>query len=114
METHKKDLHNNGVISRIHQCESCDKRFKYKRHLSYHIKTAHLENTSLYQCDVCTKNFNNKSNLEKHVRTVHENKFKAECSLCKKTYKHTSTFESHMKLQHGNDTVKTNTHSNAT
>ena len=50
----------------VYICETCDARFKFKKHLNEHIRNIHTPSELLYVCQYCNKRFNKKSNLKRH------------------------------------------------
>jgi uncharacterized C2H2 Zn-finger protein len=84
--------HNWGVHTEVESpCSDCDKIFRNKTKLAYHIKTTHQEKESFY-CDVksgeiqCIYYSATKSNLRTHKKRVHEktlqNPLKLVCGSC--------------------------------
>ena len=68
----------------------CEKTYKRKDHLSYHIKSKHESilhciATKSIACPKCGKQFSNNKNLDLHIRDVH-NTNKYPCKTCGKLF----------------------------
>ena len=80
-----------------HECDVCEKVFRYPSKLAEHMRT-HTKETP-YECDVCEKRFTQSGNLKTHMR-IHTNERPYECHLCEKSYRQSSTLRYHMRTQH--------------
>ena len=52
-------------------CEYCSKSFKYKQHLTAHIKSHHVDVEARFSCEACLKSFKNKQHLTRHFNSEH-------------------------------------------
>ena len=52
--------------------EICEKSFKKKVLLNFHIKNIHIHGTNEYKCNICTRSFNVKNLLQKHIKNIHK------------------------------------------
>ena len=53
-----------------HLCNVCNKIFRRKNQLTYHLKNYHQERERKYKCDSCDKTFNQSSSLKNHIKTL--------------------------------------------
>ena len=84
---------------RGHECDVCEKVFRYPSGLAIHMRTHTKEKP--YECDVCEKRFTQSGNLKTHMR-IHTNERPYECEVCDKAFRDSSTLKSHM-LIHTNE-----------
>jgi hydrogenase maturation factor HypF (carbamoyltransferase family) len=54
-------------------CNKCNKKFKHKRSLTYHINNNSCRICD-YECNICEKKFTSKCSLYRHNRTICKNK----------------------------------------
>jgi hypothetical protein len=80
-----------------YECEVCEKRFALAGNLERH-KRIHT-NEKPYECDVCEMRFSRSENLKTHKRT-HTNEKPYECHVCEKRYRQSSGLKYHMRAQH--------------
>ena len=59
-----------------HECDVCEKMFRYPSGLAEHMRTH--TNEKPYECDVCDKAFRQYGHLHKHMR-IHTNERPYEC-----------------------------------
>ena len=52
-------------------CKYCSKSFKYKQHLTAHIKSHHVDVEARFSCEACLKSFKNKQHLTRHFNSEH-------------------------------------------
>lgn len=81
-------------------CEFCDKSFKQKSTLKFHIENKHTQTDVRYSCDQCAKMFLSKSSMRKH-RTVHNRIEELKCPICGKYQPDNHTFKMHTKAHSG-------------
>ena len=62
-----------------HQCEVCQNKFYFKKHLVNHIRTHTGEKP--YVCSTCDKKFARKETLQRHQAT-HSDERKFKCKIC--------------------------------
>ena len=55
--------------NRMFPCDSCPKRFEYKRSIERHVKEVHL--AILSKCPNCDHTFKSKQKLNNHFKAVH-------------------------------------------
>ena len=53
-----------------HECDVCEKVFRYPSKLAEHMRTHTKEKP--YECDVCEKRFRRSDTLKRHVRLCHQ------------------------------------------
>ena len=68
---------------RGHECDVCEKVFRYPSYLARHMRTH--TNEKPYECDVCEKRFRQSSSLKSHMR-IHTNEKPYECDVCEKAF----------------------------
>ena len=54
---------------RGHECDVCEKVFRYPSYLARHMRTRTKEKP--YECDVCERRFTQSHSLKYHMRTQH-------------------------------------------
>lgn len=102
--------------NRFH-CTQCDRIYKSKGSVAYHIRQRHIVNTR-FECHICTKSFARKENLVLHART-HTGEYKyqvrlnvlhatmynnyflfltLQCDQCGKSFIHLVSFNAHQKM----------------
>lgn len=72
-------------------CNVCEKRFKRKKNLEFHLKYVH------YVCQYCGKGCNDKLDFNDHKRTHNDLK----CTFCLKTFCQKTKLKYHYQLKHG-------------
>ena len=82
---------------RGHECDVCEKVFRYPSGLAIHMRTHTKEKP--YECDVCEKRFTQSGNLKTHMR-IHTNEKPYECHECEKSYRQLGSLKYHMRTQH--------------
>ena len=68
---------------RGHECDVCEKVFRYPSKLAEHMRTH--TNEKPYECDVCDKAFRHSGSLKRHMR-IHTNEKPYECDVCEKRF----------------------------
>lgn len=79
--SHKRATH---FDDKRYKCETCDRSFKRRRLLDYHIKAAHTGERP-YKCDVCNATFVYPEHFKKHVR-IHSGVKPFVCEVCGKAF----------------------------
>ena len=71
LEDHMRKMHQNEVL--VADCDYCDKKFKNRDVLQYHMKTSHsnIGKEQLNKCQECGKTYSTKDNLSRHRRKQH-------------------------------------------
>ena len=82
---------------RGHECDVCEKVFRYPSDLATHMRTHTKEKP--YECDVCEKCFGRADTLKKHKR-IHTNEKPYECDVCEKRIRISSNLRRHVRTQH--------------
>ena len=59
-------------VMTVHDCEICDKRFRSKSGLAYHINTVHGGKKLSLKCKDCSALYTTKKGLTKHNASNHE------------------------------------------
>jgi stress-induced morphogen len=80
---------------RGHECDFCEKVFRYPSKLAEHMRTHTKEKP--YECDVCEKCFSDSGNLKRHKR-IHTNEKAYECDVCDKAFRQATHLEIHMRI----------------
>ena len=88
---------------RGHECDFCEKVFRYPSHLAIHMRTHTKEKP--YECEVCEKRFAQSGNLERHMR-IHTNEKPYECDVCEKRFSDSSAFAKAQAYSHERETVR--------
>jgi hypothetical protein len=68
---------------RGHECDFCEKVFRYPSKLAEHMRTHTKEKP--YECEVCDKRFRQSQHLKSHVR-IHTNERPYECDVCEEVF----------------------------
>ena len=95
LRNHKINHH--GKVMETHKCDRCNKVFKFKSQVKYHIERVH-ENIKKHICGTCNKGFSDKRSLKFHVMKGH---VKFECEHCDMFFSHKGTLKVHNSLFHG-------------
>ena len=80
-----------------HECDFCEKVFRYPSKLAEHMRTHTKEKP--YECEVCEKRFALAGNLEIHMR-IHTNEKPYECDVCEKRFRQLGNLRYHKRTQH--------------
>ena len=80
---------------RGHECDVCEKVFRYPSYLARHMRTH--TNEKPYECDVCEKRFSQPGHLTQHKR-IHTNEKPYECDVCEKRFRTSSGLKAHMRI----------------
>ena len=82
---------------RGHECDVCEKVFRYPSEVTRHMRTH--TNEKPYECDVCEKRFSQSGSLQTHMR-IHTNERPYECDVCDKAFRDSGTLKRHKRTQH--------------
>ena len=74
---HLMDVHSEGTW---HECQTCDKKFLIRHHLSEHMLKHSA--TKPYMCDKCPKQFSTSSEFKFHQFTMHDGAGRYGCGFC--------------------------------
>ena len=80
-----------------HECDVCEKVFRYPSKLAEHMRTHTKEKP--YECDVCEKRFRQSGTLKRHKR-IHTGEKPYECDMCEKRFRRSDTLKTHVRLCH--------------
>ena len=80
-----------------HECDVCEKMFRYPSGLAEHMRTH--TNEKPYECDECDKAFRESGSLKVHMR-IHTNEKPYECDVCDKAFRGSSNLKKHKRTQH--------------
>ncbi len=116
---HKREVSNN-LGDGQHECDTCEKQFKRRGHLSVPRQAVHgIEKCnkvmdlaySPYVCDICEKRFTRKEYVSNHKETVHgiegcEQSMDLvgrpfECDTCEKSFTRKEALSFHKQVAHG-------------
>lgn len=87
--------------------EDCFDKANYKRHMFDKHSTTEADDRTPNKCRFCNKTYKSKSILYYHIRNIHPGKDEEEvCAFCGKSFKHISMLKHHHKLVHVNDPQK--------
>ena len=98
---HLKNCRKKGHSKEI-KCMECDKAFRHRHNLVYHVKTVHLK-ANATKCDLCDgKTFSTKGGLNAHVQSVHlgQDQERIKCTYCTNTFSFKSSLLNHIKSVH--------------
>ena len=100
------------------ECDKCDKKFRQRRNLYAHLRSAHGEDISKFEgkhvCSKCNKTYRTSYSLKKHERDVHEKKILSfdffkdvngglyPCPSCEQKFESKSRRDKHL-LKHKDD-----------
>ena len=79
-------------------CEICQKSYKAKHILAWHIRTAHVDEKR-YPCSQCDHQATSKPHLKRHIESVHK-KIKHPCALCEHKASSKANLWTHIKSLH--------------
>ena len=82
---------------RGHECDVCEKVFRYPSKLAEHMRTH--TNEKPYDYDVCEKRFSDSSAFQRHKRT-HTNEKPYECDVCDKAFRESGHLKRQKRTQH--------------
>ena len=98
------------ACERPHQCDQCDRSFKYLSGLNSHYQkhtgeknSERYEHTKVcvneiaHKCEQCNKSFNTKATLQRHYRT-HSDERPYQCDQCESSFKHRSDLKRHYRI----------------
>ena len=91
-----------------YECPTCNKAFRYKRSMDWHMKYVHERQKNTHEYLTCKKTFMHKRSIDRHMKSVHEVQEKTidgqkkthECPTCKKTFIYEITLAEHIKRGH--------------
>ena len=89
---------------KIHKCNTCEKMFVQKGHLTKHIRTVH-EKVARLSCPYCKYRTDCQRNLTRHIST-HTGEKQFKCTQCDYTAVQKSLLTAHMYNNHTNKTYK--------
>ena len=80
-----------------HECDVCEKMFRYPSGLAEHMRTH--TNEKPYECDVCEMRFRQSGNLKSHMR-IHTNEKPYACAVCEKRFSRSDSLKKHTRRWH--------------
>lgn len=83
-------------------CDQCDKSFKYRQSLQYHIDSVHLEKKT-FSCQVCGKGFPRIQRLREHSQRIHGDalvEYPHTCAECGREFITNGAYKLHMRKFH--------------
>ncbi|KAH7721416.1 Zinc finger protein, partial [Aphelenchoides avenae] len=97
-------IHVQTHIDEPHACDQCKKKYKLRRYLLEHKRTAHAE-AGQFECDECGKICPHKKSLAAHKRSHRKarNGKLYECDQCEKKYKWRAALLTHKRNAHAED-----------
>ncbi|KAG8184370.1 hypothetical protein JTE90_006773 [Oedothorax gibbosus] len=84
-----------GLLQTPYVCFFCEKLFKKKKKLSWHLKYHTCQ--TLHLCPVCEKKFRRKRSYTDHMH-VHSNEKHFKCAVCGETFKQKVRLQKHKKM----------------
>ena len=82
-------------------CELCSKTFKYKKNLTRHSNSDHLEEEIRFPCEYCSKSFKYKQHLTAHSKSHHVDvEARFSCEACLKSFKNKQHLTRHFNSEH--------------
>ncbi|XP_075210610.1 uncharacterized protein LOC142317963 [Lycorma delicatula] len=84
--------------SEKYKCKDCNKTFKFKNTLNWHINIH--TNEIKYKCKYCNKTFKSKGTLNCHTN-IHTNERKFICNICNKYFNSSSNLKAHLSIHTG-------------
>ena len=82
---------------RGHECDVCEKMFRYPSGLARHMRIH--TNEKPYECDVCEKRCTTAGGLQSHMR-IHTNEKPYKCDVCEKRFTTSGSLKTHVRTQH--------------
>ena len=83
-----------------HLCNVCNKIFRRKNQLNFHLKNYHQEGQRKYKCDSCEKTFNESRSLKNHFKKLHEEQNLCKCDSCGKSFTTSEYLKTYIKTIH--------------
>ncbi|KAH9627739.1 hypothetical protein HF086_017282 [Spodoptera exigua] len=81
--TIRKHIERHMGISKDFPCSLCNKIFKRKDTLQFHLDEVHFElNPRKFPCELCDKMFKTKNSLNVHNNAVHKKSNRVNCEIC--------------------------------
>lgn len=96
--THYTGVHEG--VTHSHKCKYCDKLFKHRSTLNYHMKSQH-DPSARVPCPICSKILRNKDSMDVHLER-HKGKRNYSCNVCSKKFYVKKELSVHM-LSHSNN-----------
>jgi hypothetical protein len=102
IKSHLEKVHGDG---KIHQCDTCGKKYNYKHELRKHIMIKHTDEKH-FQCDTCGYRCATRHYFHGHMKIhLHPKDYKFRCKLCLKAFVDNTRFKKHMKATHSTDEI---------
>ncbi len=98
---HPNEHEDNGMDARF-LCDQCDKCFKYRQSLQYHIESVHMDKKD-FACNICGRGFTRLQRLREHQARMHGEGASGttySCDECDRTFLTGAQYKLHMRKFH--------------
>ena len=95
-----KRVHNGNLV----KCPHCPKTFVYKKHMTAHVKSIHLDDSEkTFICHICAKPFATQYLLTVHIKNNkdHNSGTRETCEICNKGFPDAHKLNRHMLIHNG-------------
>lgn len=86
-----------------HQCDQCERSYKYKDSLTRHIRQAHSD--AVFDCKICDKTYKSDNALRRHSKT-HKEESQLQCKECDQKFVEKYRLVWHMAFDHRGEVMR--------